>query len=69
MQKVLTRQLSDSRLEVRTLSRLPKYATVVESADTPDLKSGVGNGVRVQVPPVAPFTLLKGLIPMNTPFI
>ena len=42
------------------VSCLSECATVVESADTPDLKSGVGNDVRVQVPPVAPYN--KNLI-------
>lgn len=46
---------------------LPSYASVAESADAPDLKSGVRDGVRVQFPSEAPCRGVAQLVEQRSP--
>ena len=46
---------------------LPVYASVAESADAPDLKSGVRDGVRVQFPSEAPYRGVAQLVEQRSP--
>lgn len=46
---------------------LPLYASVAESADAPDLKSGVRDGVRVQFPSEAPCRGVAQLVEQRSP--
>ena len=46
---------------------LPVYASVAESADAPDLKSGVRDGVRVQFPSEAPHKGVAQLVEQRSP--
>lgn len=46
---------------------LPSYASVAESADAPDLKSGVRDDVRVQFPSEAPCRGVAQLVEQRSP--
>lgn len=52
---------------VRQYDNLPSYASVAESADAPDLKSGVRDGVRVQFPSEAPCRGVAQLVEQRSP--
>lgn len=52
---------------VRQYDNLPSYASVAESADAPDLKSGVRDDVRVQFPSEAPCRGVAQLVEQRSP--